>query len=131
MAIRMQQQEIALPSADQESMVRQHSVLVDSFNQLNVTHATLHVLSVLDLAPTNAPHAKLVFILRDGREQKLLELVTWLSMALANQRLSGGLMEESLQGMSGSSMKQKYRTAMFGLLVEPVRTMDSPLLWME
>jgi hypothetical protein len=93
----MQQQENALPTADQESMVQQLSALEDSFNQLSATPATLHVHSVLDLALVNAPHAKLVFILRDGREQRPLVLVTWLNLVLANQRLSGGLTEVSLQ----------------------------------
>ena len=97
----MQRQENVLPTADQESMVQQLSALEDSFNQLNATLATLHVLSVLDLALGNAPHAKLVFILRDGREQRLLVLVTWLNLVLAYQRLSGGLTEVSLQGTFG------------------------------
>jgi hypothetical protein len=93
----MQQQENVLPTADQESMVQQLSALEDSFNQLNATPATLHVLSVLDLALVNAPLAKLGFILRDGLEQRLLVLVTWLNLVLANQRLSGALTEVSLQ----------------------------------
>jgi hypothetical protein len=97
MAIRMQQQENVLPTADQESMVQQLSALEDSFNQLNATPATLHVLSVLDLALVNAPLAKLDFILRDGPEQRLLVLVTWLNLVLAKLRLSGGLTEVSLQ----------------------------------